>query len=538
MVAERPLPFGTVGFFASVEKISSVENSISRMEETWNRGGRMFVTVFFLSLTMLALSALVMLHPRIPLKFVRIHVAISGLPPLIALLNLVTNSTSRMFGPWYLDPLAWLAALFVLTIGFVVQRYSIHHLLGDRNFRQYFALLTLTTGSASVAWLSDDLRLLLVCWGATLFGLTWLFRLNRDWKVARMAASRAGRMFGFSWLILSLAIIWIALVTGHWQFSLALTKDSMEQLGFWDRTGITVLLAIAVAIPAAQYPFQRWLLDSVVAPTPVSAVMHAGVVNAGGMILTRFAPVFSGSVAQIVLIVLSSISVLLGTGTILVQVDYKRQLVGSTVAQMGFMLIQCALGAYLAAVIHAVLHGLFKSALFLQAGSAVHHNERAGPRTTSPLWRITGGILGLFVGIGFWFIVKGKGYDAVSALLLGWSVYFAWSHLVASGYGRLGRFTGSFVFAGSLIVFGIVLGAFYVLLHGTVPQGIQPHPSVILFVLLILLTGSVTGAWLSRHPSSTFYAIVYLWLVRFGEPHGDSAESHPEYLTALQYPRR
>ena len=59
----------------------------------------------------------------------------------------------------------------------------------------------------------------------------------------------------------------------------------------------------------------------------------------------------------------------------LVQVDYKRQLVGSTIAQMGFMLIQCALGAYLAAIIHAVLHGLFKSTLFLQAGSAIHHTR-------------------------------------------------------------------------------------------------------------------------------------------------------------------
>ena len=128
-------------------------------------------------------------------------------------------------------------------------------------------------------------------------------------------------------------------------------------------------------IPAAQWPFQRWLLDSVVAPTPVSAVMHAGIVNAGGMMLTRFSPLLSGDVAQIVLLVLSSISVLIGTGMMLVQVDYKRQLVGSTIAQMGFMLFQCALGAYLAAIIHAVLHGIFKSTLFLQAGSAIHHNK-------------------------------------------------------------------------------------------------------------------------------------------------------------------
>lgn len=491
----------------------------------------MFVTTFFFSLSILALSAVVLLHPRVPLHFVRIHVGVSGLPPLIALLNLVMKSTSRIYGPWHLDPLAWLTAFFVLTIGFVVQRFSVHQLLGDRNYRQYFALLTLTTGSASVAWLSNDLRLLLACWGVTLLGLTWLIRLNRDWQVARTAAVRAGRLFALSWLILLIAITWLSMATGHWQFSLVLTKASLAQLGSWGRTGVSLLLVTAVVIPAAQFPFQRWLLDLVVAPTPISAVMHAGVVNAGGMILTRFAPVFSGDLAQIVLIVLSGFSVLLGTGTILVQVDYKRQLVGSTIAQMGFMLIQCALGAYLAAIIHAVLHGLFKSALFLQAGSAVHHNEQVAPKTTSQLWRMIGGILGLLVGIGFWFIVNGKGYDMISALLLGWSVSFAWSHLVAMGYGRIRRFAGFFVFTGMLIVFGIVLTTFYVLLHGTVPQGgIQPHLSVIILVLFILLIGSVAGAWLSRHPSSTFYAIVYLWLVRFGEPHRDSVESHPEYL--------
>ena len=114
--------------------------------------------------------------------------------------------------------------------------------------------------------------------------------------------------------------------------------------------------------------FPTLAVGLVVAPTPVSAVMHAGLVNAGGIILTRFAPLFRrGNAAQIVLLILSSISVLIGTGIMLVHVDYKRQLVGSTIAQMGFMLIQCALGAYLAAIIHAVLHGLFKSTLFLQA---------------------------------------------------------------------------------------------------------------------------------------------------------------------------
>ena len=124
------------------------------------------------------------------------------------------------------------------------------------------------------------------------------------------------------------------------------------------------MIIVAVMIPAAQWPFKRWLIESAVAPTPVSAIMHAGLVNAGGIMLTRFSPLFHDDIAQIILLIFSSISVLIGTGISLVQVDYKRQLVGSTIAQMGFMLIQCALGAYLAAVIHLILHGLFKATLF------------------------------------------------------------------------------------------------------------------------------------------------------------------------------
>ena len=225
-------------------------------------------------------------------------------------------------------------------MGLIVQRYSIHYLFGDRYYRKYFALLTLTTVADSVAWLSNDLRFLLGFWGATLLGLTLLIGLKKEWQVARKAAALSGRLFALGWLSLLVAIIWITQATGHWQLALVVTPNSLAQLGSWERTCINLLLILAVMIPAAQWPFQRWLLDSVVAPTPISAVMHAGIVNAGGMMLTLFAPLFSGDVAQIILLVLSSISVLIGTGIMLVQVDYKRQLVGSTIAQMGFMLIQ------------------------------------------------------------------------------------------------------------------------------------------------------------------------------------------------------
>ncbi|MBS4162715.1 NADH-quinone oxidoreductase subunit L, partial [Klebsiella pneumoniae] len=126
---------------------------------------------------------------------------------------------------------------------------------------------------------------------------------------------------------------------------------------------------------------------------------------------TRFAPMFSGDVLQIILLVPAALSVLLGTGMMIVQTDYKRQLAASTVAQMGFMLIQCALGAYIAAVIHLILHGLFKAALFLQAGSAVRRYESFASKPGRPalFWNIIGGVFAITLVIGSWVTAADSG---------------------------------------------------------------------------------------------------------------------------------
>ncbi|WP_423219863.1 NADH dehydrogenase subunit 5 [Alicyclobacillus tolerans] len=492
--------------------------------------------LFFVSLLLLICSGLFILHPRIPIKFVRFHVGLSVLPPFIALLNLLINSTNRVWGFWELNALTWLIAVFVLMIGSVVQRFSVRQMLGDRNYRKYFTYLTLITSSAALAWLSNDILLLLLFWGITLLGLTWLIRLNQEWVAAKNAALHTSRLFACSWFLFLLALSWLTFLTGEWQISLQLSSNHLIHLIAWQKNMLALLLVLAVIIPAAQVPFQRWLLDSVVAPTPISAVMHAGVVNAGAIILTRFSPVFMGEWSSILLIAVSSVSVLMGTGTMLVHVDYKRQLVGSTIAQMGFMFIQCALGAYLAAIIHAVLHGLFKSALFLQAGSAVHHKDEAEEQISNQnvwRWRVIGGIIGVLAGLGFWFFVHHRGYDWMSALLLGWSVAFAWSQIPKPGSPRITRILGlTFLFI-TLSVFALVFAVFFALLHGVVPQGIQPPSMVNFMILLVLLLSSGVGAWLARHPQSRFYVMIYLWLVQWSEPHRDSVESHPKYLTNL-----
>ncbi|WP_260865212.1 proton-conducting transporter transmembrane domain-containing protein, partial [Staphylococcus epidermidis] len=97
------------------------------------------------------------------------------------------------------DSLACLMTFFVLAIGFIIQRFSVRYLMGDRSYRKYFTLFTFTTGAASMTWLSGDLRLMLLFWGATLVGLTLLIRLNSAWQVASEAAKVSGRLFLLSW---------------------------------------------------------------------------------------------------------------------------------------------------------------------------------------------------------------------------------------------------------------------------------------------------------------------------------------------------
>lgn len=99
------------------------------------------LTLFFMTLIASGISGLLFLHPRVPLGYIRIHIGILALPPLVSLVNLANKSVEGNVGPWYFDSLAWLMTFFVLTIGLIIQRFSVRYLMGDRSYRKYFTLL-------------------------------------------------------------------------------------------------------------------------------------------------------------------------------------------------------------------------------------------------------------------------------------------------------------------------------------------------------------------------------------------------------------
>jgi NAD(P)H-quinone oxidoreductase subunit 5 len=136
------------------------------------------------------------------------------------------------------------------------------------------------------------------------------------------------------------------------------------------------LLFLGVMIQSALWPFHKWLISSMNAPTPVSAMMHAGVINGGGFLLARFSPLYLKEPRLLsVMFIAGIITALIGNLWKLMQNDVKRMLACSTMSQMGFMIAQCGLGLFPAAVSHFCWHGLFKAYLFLKSGGYAHENR-------------------------------------------------------------------------------------------------------------------------------------------------------------------
>src|SRR5690348_11906133 len=124
---------------------------------------------------------------------------------------------------------------------------------------------------------------------------------------------------------------------------------------------------------SAQFPLHIWMPRYLYAPTPVHALLHAGIINAGGFLINRLAPLFGLSSTTLhVAFVVGTVTAILGASMMLAQNDIKKTLGFSTIGQMGYMLMECGLGAFALAVFHLIAHGLFKATLFLSCGDVIH----------------------------------------------------------------------------------------------------------------------------------------------------------------------
>lgn len=260
------------------------------------------------------------------------------------------------------------------TLGWIIVRFSRVYLEGEQAQPRYVVALLTTLASVSLVAISNHLLLLVLGWIATSLSLHGLltFYSGRPW--ALMAAHKKFLASRLAEVCLAgvLLLIWFQLDTLSIT-AIAAAVQERDTLSLPLHTA-AVLLALATILKSAQLPVHGWLLQVMEAPTPVSALLHAGIVNLGGFVLIRMAPMISAApAAQTLLVLVGSVTAIVAALVMTTRISIKVKLAWSTCAQMGFMLLECGLGLYELALLHLVAHSIYKAHAFLTAAGTVTH---------------------------------------------------------------------------------------------------------------------------------------------------------------------
>ena len=281
----------------------------------------------------------------------------------------LTSNQSSLWGI-KLDGLSLTMNMLIFFVSAIVHQFSRRYLAGDSAYRRSFLSLSAITLTASIMVCADNLLLLWAAWTASNLLLISLMIHKRAWLAAKKSGELALKSLILGSVSLLAAFILLSKESGSLSVDF-INNHSMIGNSPWLIT-IVSLIIITAFIQSAQWPFHSWLTSSLNSPTPVSALMHAGLVNGGGFILVKFSPLLlSAPIMLTVIFTVGVVTAITGTAWKLLQTDIKRMLACSTMAQMGFMMMQCGLGLFPAAIAHLCWHGLYKSFLFLNAGSAV-----------------------------------------------------------------------------------------------------------------------------------------------------------------------
>ncbi len=290
------------------------------------------------------------------------------------------------------DRLTTTLATLVAIVGAVTFRFARNYLLGEIGQTRFLAWHAIAVVSAMVLMLSSNLILLWAAWTMTGYALhrllTHYTHRAEAWPPARkkFLISRLGDMA----LLPAICVIAFAYGTTdlHTFLRLADASDAATQ-------AVAIMVVIAALTKSAQFPFHSWLPETMESPTPVSALMHAGIINAGGAVLLKFAPILLYSpAAMLLLVIVGTFTASLGMLSLWAQTNVKRTLAWSTISQMGFMMIQIGLACFPAALLHIIGHGCYKAWSFLASGTLPEANRSSRlPPTTHLGWVGVGSIL-------------------------------------------------------------------------------------------------------------------------------------------------
>ena len=273
----------------------------------------------------------------------------------------------------YLNALTIMMLLLVSFVGVVVSRYSKNYLAGDAQQGRFHKWLALTLASILSLIVSGNLLMFALAWIATSLSLHQLLMFYRKRPIAVLSAHKkfvASRISDAS-LLLAIVLIGSTLHTLEFERLFQLMAAFRGEMPMKLQIA-SYLIVLSAALKSAQFPLHGWLLQVMEAPTPVSALLHAGIVNAGAFLVIRMSPILSHSTGALVaLTLIGLVTLVLASLVMLTQTSVKVSLAWSTTAQMGFMLLECGLGLYSLAMLHLVAHSLYKAHAFLASGSAV-----------------------------------------------------------------------------------------------------------------------------------------------------------------------
>lgn len=437
---------------------------------------------------------------RAPWLMVRLGALTAGVGFLGAVLLAVGASrgeqvsTALGVAEFRVDRLTAVLLLLVFGVSGIVQTFAIRYLAGDPRAAWFAGGAGLLTAASAGLTAAGTLITLAGCW--TLAGLALCLLLATYWHLpaARDGVRRTATAFVIGDLALWTAVV---LATATWG---RIELGANAQIEGMLVPVLGILVVLAALSRSAQIPFHRWLPATLAAPTPVSALLHAGVVNAGGILLIRLAPLSTDDLARALTIAAGAATMIYGATVMLVKPDVKGELAHSTTAQMGFMILTCGLGLWAAAVIHLFAHGFYKATLFLSSGSAIarHRRREALPPVAPPsgrerLARASAAVVlpGLALGLALAVVPTSAGDHAAEQALL----IFAWATGAAVMWGWLRRRPGP---AAALAGLGVLVAAAtsYVAIIGALSGFLAPSlpPAGLSATSVWLLTATALAA--------------------------------------------
>jgi NAD(P)H-quinone oxidoreductase subunit 5 len=380
-----------------------------------------------------------------------------------------------------LDALSVVMLALVAFIGWVVLRYAATYLDGEAGQGRFTGWMAATLAAVMLLVASGNLVLLVLAWIATGIGIHRLLLFYPERRQAQRAARkmRVASQLGDAALLAGAGSLWWVTGTGDIATILAHSRTNGDGLTF-----AALMLAAAALMKSAQFPLHGWLTEVMEAPTPISALLHAGVINAGGFLLIRLADVMLASPAALaVLAAVGGFTALFAGLVMLTQPAVKTQLAWSTIGQMGFMILQCGFALFPLALLHIVAHSFYKAHAFLSAGNAVEEVAaiRRPGRVAAPDLKAVGkaflAAIAIYAAVGWLF---GYADKPPQALALGAILIFGVAYLIAQGLAdaaprALTLRTAGAALAAAIGYFALQAGAEW-LMAGTLPASPAPGP--------------------------------------------------------------